>query len=191
MLAAASELFGERGFHAVSVAEIAEAAGYTIGALYANFANKDALFLAVIDRRVGEHLAALLDAYRSGATPEAGLAAIADLFEERLTTMFDWNLALIEFTVRSRHDANLRSELGSRHAAARAGFAEAIRTISEERGNTLPTSAEVIASALLGSGTGLTLEHLVDSGAPTAAAYRHTLFQTLGITDPQSSIPMP
>src|SRR5215207_2114686 len=52
LLAAAHELFLERGFHAASVAEIAERAGYTTGAIYSNFGGKEDLFLAVYDRQV-------------------------------------------------------------------------------------------------------------------------------------------
>ena len=42
-------LFLERGFHATSLDEIAEAAGYSKGAVYSNFGGKAELFLAVLD----------------------------------------------------------------------------------------------------------------------------------------------
>ncbi len=48
LLAAAAELFGERGIAATSVEEIAEAAGFSRGAFYSNFADKDDLVLAVL-----------------------------------------------------------------------------------------------------------------------------------------------
>lgn len=50
VLDSAEHLFLERGYARVSIAEIAERAGYTVGAVYANFAGKDALFLAVAKR---------------------------------------------------------------------------------------------------------------------------------------------
>ncbi len=183
VLDAASALFEERGYSAVSVADIAARAGYTTGAVYANFSNKDALFLAVLDRRVGHHVAALLDAYRSGSTPEEGLASVAALYEQRLHEQFEWNLTLIEFTVRVRGDDELRRELQHRHRASRQVFAEAIAALAADRDHQLPAPAGVIASSLLGVGSGLLLEHLVDSDAPTVAAYRHTLFSALGVTD--------
>ena len=52
VLAAADRLFVERGFHATSVDQIAQAAGYTKGAVYSNFAAKEDLFFAVYERRM-------------------------------------------------------------------------------------------------------------------------------------------
>jgi AcrR family transcriptional regulator len=49
LLEAAGQVFARRGFHAATLDEVAEAAGYTKGAVYANFANKDGLFLALLD----------------------------------------------------------------------------------------------------------------------------------------------
>ena len=59
LLDAAAEAFARRGFHGASLDEIAEAAGYTRGAISFNFGAKEDLFLAVIER----HNAAVLDAY--------------------------------------------------------------------------------------------------------------------------------
>ena len=51
LLDAAEKVFVDRGFHAASVDEVAEEAGYSKGAVYSNFENKDELFLAVLERR--------------------------------------------------------------------------------------------------------------------------------------------
>ncbi len=50
LLDAAVRVFVERGIAAASVDEIAEAAGFSRGALYSNFADKDALVLALLER---------------------------------------------------------------------------------------------------------------------------------------------
>jgi AcrR family transcriptional regulator len=50
VLSAARDLFTERGYHHVSVPEIAKAAGVTHGALYHHYATKQELFRAVFDR---------------------------------------------------------------------------------------------------------------------------------------------
>src|SRR4029453_8495614 len=49
LIAAARRVFLRRGFHAASLDEIAEEAGFTKGAVYSNFESKDDLFLAVLD----------------------------------------------------------------------------------------------------------------------------------------------
>lgn len=48
LIDAATEVIGERGFHAASLMEIASRAGLTTGAVYSNFRGKEGLFLAVI-----------------------------------------------------------------------------------------------------------------------------------------------
>ena len=49
---AAERLFTKHGFHATSVDAVADAAGYTKGAVYSNFESKEDLFFAVYERRV-------------------------------------------------------------------------------------------------------------------------------------------
>ena len=52
VIAAAAEVFTQKGFHGASLEEIAEAAGYSRGAVYSNFNDKTELFLAVRDERM-------------------------------------------------------------------------------------------------------------------------------------------
>src|SRR5579885_1226019 len=49
LLASARQLFGANGFNGTSVDEVVRAAGVTKGALYHHFADKDALFRAVVE----------------------------------------------------------------------------------------------------------------------------------------------
>lgn len=50
LLDAAENVFGEKGFTAATLDDIAYAAGYTKGAIYKHFDTKEELFLAVSDR---------------------------------------------------------------------------------------------------------------------------------------------
>jgi AcrR family transcriptional regulator len=50
LIDAAEEVFGEKGFLAATLDDIAHAAGYTKGAIYKHFSTKEDLFLAVSDR---------------------------------------------------------------------------------------------------------------------------------------------
>src|SRR2546423_7904352 len=49
LVEAASEVFADKGYYGASLEEIAEAAGFTRGAIYSNFGNKEELLLAVLD----------------------------------------------------------------------------------------------------------------------------------------------
>jgi len=54
LVVAARERFGEQGYAATSIDEIVRQAGVTKGALYHHFADKDALFRAVVEDVKGE-----------------------------------------------------------------------------------------------------------------------------------------
>ena len=51
LLEAAARTFGRRGFYAASVAEVAEEAGYSKGAVYSNFESKEDLFMTLLEGR--------------------------------------------------------------------------------------------------------------------------------------------
>jgi AcrR family transcriptional regulator len=59
LLQAAAEVFAKRGFHAATLDEVAAAAGFTKGAVYSNFKNKDDLFLALLEDSYGREIEAL------------------------------------------------------------------------------------------------------------------------------------
>lgn len=52
LLEAAAEVFAQLGFHGASVDKIAEFAGYSKGAVYANFNSKEELFLALLEQKM-------------------------------------------------------------------------------------------------------------------------------------------
>ena len=59
LLRSAAKVFGRRGFQAASLDEVAADAGFTKGAVYANFESKEDLFLAMLDERFAERRAAM------------------------------------------------------------------------------------------------------------------------------------
>jgi len=61
LLAAATELFGERGYHQTGTEEIVRRSGVTRGSLYHHFVDKAALFEAVFDRADAKVSAAVRD----------------------------------------------------------------------------------------------------------------------------------
>ncbi|MCB1078649.1 MAG: TetR/AcrR family transcriptional regulator [Verrucomicrobiae bacterium] len=69
-LAAAEQLFAEKGFHGASMEEIASAAGYGTGTLYLYFKSKGDLYQRLIEMRHDAYLAGLNEAI--GATDDPG-----------------------------------------------------------------------------------------------------------------------
>src|SRR5438552_155222 len=86
ILASATSLFEENGFHGAGIDDIAAAAGVTGPAIYRHFKNKDAVLVALFDR-LAERLAAILAAVIP-LTGREGLETLVRLhvrlaFEER------------------------------------------------------------------------------------------------------------
>ncbi len=77
LIAAATPLFGERGYSGVGTGELAEAAGVTRGALYHQFADKRDLFAAVFEG-VEQELIERIAARINEAGPADPLGALAE-----------------------------------------------------------------------------------------------------------------
>jgi AcrR family transcriptional regulator len=80
---AAAQVFARRGFHGASLDEIADTAGFTRGAIYKNFADKEDLFLAVFDRHIERQLEAFSGEIDGvGAVAEVDVARLAGLWQD-------------------------------------------------------------------------------------------------------------
>jgi AcrR family transcriptional regulator len=116
LVAAAREVFGERGVEA-SLEEIARRAGVGVGTLYRHFATREALVEAVFERRIGE-FAALGEA--ASEEPDGWLAFTGLL--ERILEMQAGDRLL--------KDVLLRSPAGSGRAEqARAGLRSSFEAV--------------------------------------------------------------
>jgi len=66
LLAAAEKVFAEKGYDGAKLADIAEEAGVSVGAVYFRFKDKDALFLAIAETFTGQARARLGDLVLEG-----------------------------------------------------------------------------------------------------------------------------
>jgi AcrR family transcriptional regulator len=84
LLAAAAQVFADRGFHGASLDEVAAVAGFTKGAVYSNFKNKEGLFLALFKANYDREMDALhatLEA--SDVPPEFRLSDFVAMIREQ------------------------------------------------------------------------------------------------------------
>lgn len=155
LIDAARTHFSDDGYAVASLDRIADDAGYTRGAIYANFDGKAGLFLAVLDVRlqaqvkdlesIGGDLSGIRGWRLATAEEQRGLA-----------------LAVLEFRVIALRDDNLRVQLRERQRAVRQAFATVVTRNAKEFGVELPMPAEDLATVLLALGDGLTEQHLLD-----------------------------
>jgi AcrR family transcriptional regulator len=94
-MAAAHDLFSREGYAATSVARIADAAGYSKGALYSNFDSKEEIFLAVLDAQGQQGLDPLLRDIERAADAAAIVDLLAAWADER-SRSGGWSLTILE-----------------------------------------------------------------------------------------------
>lgn len=166
LLEAAQAVFARRGYHAASVDEIARRAGATTGALYAHFAGKEELFLAVLDLTLAEDVRGYAEA--SGAeTKMAGQArAGADRWMEVLSERPEYFPLFIEFWAYAVRTPHVRERFAERFAALRIATGRIVAAGARADGIELDGQhAEQLGTFVNALANGLALEKLVDPEA--------------------------
>jgi AcrR family transcriptional regulator len=108
LLDSAARAFAQNGFGGASLEEIAESAGYSTGALYANFANKEQLFMEVVATR------------RTRAAARRA-EAVAEVLDEQADPFDALSRLFVQVADRDREFAPLQAEFwlyAVRHPAA-------------------------------------------------------------------------
>lgn len=163
LLDAAETIFASRGY-AGSLEDIADAAGYTRGAIYAQFGGKDALFLAVIER----HRQRFLDGF---ADVMASFDRFADVDVEgfaerwRLLSGADAQRAAAlnyEFTLFLLRNPDARDRVAAQRRETVRSLAEYIAKGIARLGGSLKIPAESLARVLLATNDGVTLASHLD-----------------------------
>lgn len=161
ILAAATEVFLERGFQGASVEEIAAAAGFSKGAVYSNFEDKDALFLALADEEFAWRLDQLRAALEEApADPHAGAEAAGRSMMRALAAHQDMHVLFSEFRVHADRSPGTRRRFAARRREVRRTLAETVAAYAERAGVELALPADHIATVLLALTNGLALERL-------------------------------
>jgi AcrR family transcriptional regulator len=155
---AAERLFTGNGFHATSVDAVADAAGYTKGAVYSNFASKEDLFFAVYERRVDRRVAEMEATLASGETAYAGMERLIAGLEERHDD--GWLAVFFEFWAHVLRHPELRERFAEQHRRGIDPVIAAFHRVATERGERLPEDAAKLATARHAMLTGLQLERL-------------------------------
>src|SRR5690349_14325369 len=107
LIEAAETLFVRNGFDDTSVDEISEMAGYSRGAFYSNFQDKDQILLAIIDRRWPSVPKALDDILQQTSAPILRAAAVRDWYSNQWR-LKDFIALQVEFTRRAMKDCSIR-----------------------------------------------------------------------------------
>jgi AcrR family transcriptional regulator len=169
LLEAAFRVYVERGYEGASLERVAEAAGFSKGAVYSNFAGKDELFFALIASRIDEGIGTISKKrVRGSGTANRTTEAKAVGRELRAFGEADpeWQLLLLEFWLRCVRNEKLRAQFAEKRRAWRAKIADDVEARAAERGVHIGRAEAMdLATTVLALSNGLGIEGLIDPKA--------------------------
>lgn len=166
LLEAAETVFARKGFHGASVGEVAREAGATTGALYANFAGKEDLFLALLDHTIARDVRAYEQASAAAATPAEAARRGADRWMAILSERPGYFPLFIEFWAYAVRRPEVRERFAARFEAFRVATGEIVAAGARAGGIELESEqAQRLGIFVNALANGLALEKLVDQAA--------------------------
>jgi AcrR family transcriptional regulator len=161
---AARRVFLARGYHAATLEQIADEAGFSKGVVYSRFASKADMFLALLEDRIAERAAQNAQAARDLAG-SGDFTALLDLAQRAERAAPGWRLLLTEFRIHAARDPELNRRYAALHAQTVQGIARVLIVISEGGEERLPFPPRQLAELLLAVEVGLALEQQADPDA--------------------------
>ena len=166
LLAAALRVFARRGYKEAGVDEIAAEAGYSKGAVYWHFSDKEDLLLTLLEERIDAPMrerVALLES----APPERDMSVEASReFARQLSKERDAVLLEREYWSLALRDPELRARYAERQTELRSALARALEARARHLGTPdLPMGAEDVARIVMSISGGLTVDELIEPGS--------------------------
>jgi AcrR family transcriptional regulator len=162
VLEAAEQLFLDRGYLAVTVEDIAAAAGYTRGAVYSSFAGKEELFLLLGDLRARRQSTTVRRAVDRATSDQDKLGSIGHFLAREVKRARTWGRAELEFLAAVAGRPDLVARIVARQREERQAAADMFAALCAAIGVDVPGDREDFAVTVLALGRGLMLESLVD-----------------------------
>lgn len=156
LLNSAEMVFSKKGYNGASVDEIAEEAGFSKGAVYSNFTNKEELFLALYDRRFNRQLEEWEEIfeYQLDNVIRAEKVEKVLISYSKDTQDTKWTLLMMEFTLYALRNEEVRKKLACRYKIILSSMKEAISSHFVDK-DMSPEKIDEIVISLLSLETGL------------------------------------
>jgi AcrR family transcriptional regulator len=181
LLDAAADVFNRLGFHGASLEAVAEAAGYTKGAVYSNFASKAELFTALAERK---GLAANLEAAKASMRGLA-IGELVDGMVAGLRSQVErdeaWDILTIEVWLAAMRDPELRPQIARDYREMRAEYGTEVERKLAAEGIRSTFSATELGALISALGSGLILQYYLEPGAIDAGLLGRALRCLLGM----------
>ncbi|MGW5116340.1 TetR/AcrR family transcriptional regulator [Streptomyces noursei] len=161
LLAAAAELFTERGVNGTSVEQIAERAGYTRGAFYGNFEDKNALVAELLHDRTRHELEEVGTLTQDAASPADALDKLRAWNRDRAQHLPQWLALRMELVLHALRNDALRPLLAERELLARNAHATGLEQAFTAHGVASPADPAFLALIVHALEDGLLVQRLL------------------------------
>jgi len=145
------------------VDQIAQAAGYTKGAFYANFTSKEELFLVMLDERFASELERIDRALAGAQEPHAeARTAAADFIHFAGDAL--WPRLYFQFVAHAARDDEFRQQLSARQQAMRERLTETFRRWKQGFETEPPLPLEDITAMIYFMADGFLVDRMIEPG---------------------------
>ncbi len=158
LLDAAAVIFARKGYAGASVEEIAESAGYSIGALYSNFASKEQLFLELMAARGERRVTAVAGMLGTGDPVDA----LAGLLERAAGRDPDLMTLRAEFWLYAVRNPDAMGALRAQQRQQVDALIGVISAAMDRRGTLPGVPAAEVAAVVLAMFQGLVRQRRID-----------------------------
>jgi AcrR family transcriptional regulator len=160
LIATAKRMFFTDGYHPTSLEKVADAAGYSKGAVYSNFKNKDELCAAVLDEIRAERFAEAIELFSQPNRFDA-----LREWAERVIGDPGWTPLEAEFALHTRSNEHVRTDLAGRWHAIIEMLANSVESAE---GLDVKMPSRDAATVVLALGIGLGLMRSIDPSIPVS-----------------------
>src|SRR5438105_10097022 len=167
LLDAAAAVFAKRGFHGASLDEIAETAGYTRGAIYRHFTDKEEL-LHEVCMRYNERSFAEFDEVPGANQPFAefsDVGAVTEHWRAMVERDAEFRIVMLEFLLHAMRNPHVRERALQFGRTNKQQLADYLRQHAAEAGEELPLSSEDLAGIFGITSDGFAQAALIDADA--------------------------
>ena len=167
LLDSALAAFGQKGFASATIDEIAEGAGFSRGAFYSNFASKEDLAVALMDREMRLDTARIGQIALAAKGSEDTVATRLRLAFPKQQTLSSWELFRLEMMMLAQRNPDFAARCREMYATQRQRTGELLRQLFALVGRRPPADEEMLAFMTMSIRLGAALMHEAAGPVPT------------------------
>ena len=168
LLEVAATEFLASGYNATSLERVAETAGFSKGAVYANFAGKEELCLAVLENHYFAQLQKFVGEFASGGDTIEDRLAVLERWWEVLLDEDEYQLLAMEFAVQTRRNPKIMAQLAEREKMVRMAVTALLSQQIKQLGVRPILPPDQLAIVLVAVVGGIAIQRLVDPSIPAS-----------------------